>query len=203
MNKPVVVLLVIIAFLSGTLITLYAVEAPESNLITGRTIYSGNAQNYEEIDPVEELIIEKDAKPTDVKPEHTEKSLFGIRNNEKPSPYDRIKEEQILVYKDRIIIDIADAEWSKFTDTNSMDPVIDEGANALQIVPKNPGEIHVGDIISYDSSNIDGTVIHRVVNIDQDVDGWYCIAKGDNSNSNDPERIRFNQIQRVVIGIIY
>ena len=122
---------------------------------------------------------------------------------EKDSPGDWIKENQIKVYDNKVIIELKDAEWASFTDTNSMDPVLDETANAIEIIPKSTDDIHVGDIISYNSGYADGTIIHRVIKIDKDNKGWYCIVKGDNNQSPDPGKIRFNQIKRVLVAIIY
>jgi hypothetical protein len=132
-------------------------------------------------------------------------TMFGIMQSakERISPYDRISENQIHVYNDRIVIDLQNAEWASFTDTNSMDPVIDKGANAIQIVPHSPDDIHLGDIVSYKSSLVSGTIIHRVVKIGQDSEGWYAILKGDNLSQEDPEKVRFDQVQRVVVAIIY
>jgi len=84
-----------------------------------------------------------------------------------------------------------------------MDPVLDEKANAIEIIPKSNNNIHVGDIISYKSDYADGTIIHRVIRIGNDEKGWYCIVKGDNNQSPDPGKIRFNQIKRVLVAIIY
>ena len=119
------------------------------------------------------------------------------------SPYDRIKESQIKVYKDKVVIEIEDAQWASFEDTNSMDPILDEGANAIQVIPKSYHDIHVGDIISYESEYAEGIFVHRVVKVGFDPDGWYCIAKGDNNPDLDPGKIRFSQIKKVVIAIIY
>lgn len=122
---------------------------------------------------------------------------------EKSSPADRIQESQIHVYNNKVTIDIKDPEWASFTDTNSMDPVLDSSANAIEIVPKNPEEINIGDIVSYESSYADGTIIHRVVKKGYDNDGWYAIMKGDNVPTSDPGKIRFSQIKRVVVAIVY
>ena len=122
---------------------------------------------------------------------------------ELPSPKDRIREDQIHVYANRIIIDLRDAEWATFTDTNSMDPVIDYGANAIEIIPKNANEIQPGDIVSYRSTYAEGVIIHRVQEIGHDEKGWFAKLKGDNNPSSDPGKIRFNQIERVVVAIIY
>ena len=130
-------------------------------------------------------------------------ALLGSEADELPSPCDRIKEDQILVFDDRIIINFKDAEWATFTDTNSMDPVIDAGANAIEYVPKSPDEICVGDIVSYESRYADGVLIHRVVETGNDSQGWYAIMKGDNNSYKDPGKVRFDQIKRVVVAIIY
>ncbi|MCP3686323.1 MAG: hypothetical protein GY861_27075 [bacterium] len=122
---------------------------------------------------------------------------------ERASPHDWIKEDQILVYDDRIILNLKNAEWATFTDTNSMDPVIDKGANAIEIVPESTNDIHIGDIVSYESEYVTGTVIHRVIDINQDELGWYATLKGDNSKKIDPERVRFEKIKRIVVAVIY
>ena len=122
---------------------------------------------------------------------------------EKYSPHDRIPEDKIHVFNDKVVMDLEQAEWAGFTDTNSMDPVIDEGSNAIQVVPTTPEEIHVGDIVSYRSPRVDGTVIHRVIRIGYDNEGWYAIMKGDNLASKDPDKVRFEQVERVLVAIIY
>lgn len=119
------------------------------------------------------------------------------------SPVDRIPEQAIAVYHDRIVLDIQDAQWATFTDTHSMEPVIMAGANAIELVPKSEADIQVGDIVSYRSNYADGTIIHRVVYRGTDELGTYFIMKGDNLATSDPGRIRFDQIERVVVAIVY
>ncbi|MBI4016126.1 MAG: signal peptidase I [Candidatus Aenigmarchaeota archaeon] len=125
--------------------------------------------------------------------------LFG--SEDVPSPKDRVPEDRIHVFPNQVLLDIRGAQWSRFTDTNSMDPVIDNGSNAIQIIPQSADDIQVGDIISYDSEY--GTIIHRVAEVGNDKNGWYAIAKGDNNPTADPFKIRFSQIKRVVVGIVY
>jgi hypothetical protein len=126
--------------------------------------------------------------------------LSGI---DRLSPPDHIKEENIHVYSDRVIIEIQNPEWATFTPTKSMDPVIDVGANSIQIVPQNESIIGLGDIASYESEYATGTIIHRIVYIDKDELGTYYHLKGDNNILKDPGKIRFNQIRRITVGIIY
>ena len=130
-------------------------------------------------------------------------SLLGRDSKDVPSPSDWIKEEQIKVYNDRVVIDLKNAGWAAFTDTNSMDPMIDSTANAIEIVPNSEREINVGDVVSYKSKYADGVIIHRVVKKDKDGNGGYFIMKGDNNPYEDPEKVRFGQIQRVLVAVIY
>jgi len=126
-----------------------------------------------------------------------------VLTGERPSPSDRIKENQIKVYEDKVVIQINNAKWAGFTDTNSMDPLLDEDSNAIQIIPESEDEILVGDIITYESELMEGLIIHRVIVISEDEQGKYFIAKGDNNPDPDPEKIRFYQIKRILVGILY
>jgi hypothetical protein len=126
-----------------------------------------------------------------------------VMTGEKPSPADHIKEDQIHVYDDKIVIEIKNARWAGFQDTNSMDPVLDKDSNAIQIIPQKPEDIQVGDIISYQSEMFNTVIIHRVVEIKQDEQGIYYVTRGDNNSANDPEKIRFEMVRRILVAIIY
>ena len=117
------------------------------------------------------------------------------------SPSDHITEDQVRVYDDKIVINVEGAQWANFADTNSMDPFLDIGSNALQLVPTSVDQIEVGDIVSYQRGA--DRIIHRVVFIGNDDDGIYFIVKGDNNPASDPGKVRFEQIDRVLFAIIY
>lgn len=122
---------------------------------------------------------------------------------EKDSPFDHIPEDSIKVYQDKVIIDIQGAQWAKFTDTNSMDPVFDSEANTIELKPKTVDDVKVGDIVSYKSGLQNAIIVHRVISIDYDSEGWYATLKGDNNVFEDPERVRFGQVNGVVVAVIY
>ncbi len=129
-------------------------------------------------------------------------SVFIEKPSNKPSPKDHIKEEQIFVNSDHIELQIKDAQWTGFTDTYSMDPVLDSEANGIEIVPKSPEEISVGDVISYELS--DGSIIaHRVIGINYDSEGVYYLLKGDNNPKADDGRIRFEQVRGILVAVVY
>ena len=127
--------------------------------------------------------------------------LFVMSSDEMISPHDRVAEEQIKVYDDRVILLLDDPQWSSFTDTNSMDPFLDEGANAIEIMPKYPSDIHVGDVVSYRDG--DDSVIHRVVAVDYDNSGVYYLLKGDNNPVRDSAKVRFDQIEGLLVAVVY
>ncbi|MFP4402756.1 MAG: hypothetical protein ACOC3X_03420 [Nanoarchaeota archaeon] len=153
----------------------------------------------------------------EIKPTITTHSIFEQANNnkilnptnnlnnpkDKPSPKDWIKKNQIKVHNDKIILEIENAKWSSFADTKSMDPVLDSTAHGLHIIPKKQEDINIGDIVAYESKFTEGTILHRVIEIKADNEGLYYILKGDNNELADPEKVRFSQIKRILVAIIY
>jgi len=116
------------------------------------------------------------------------------------APSDFIKESQISITKDKIIINVADASLSAYAPTGSMVPLFDEGANGIRVVPKSEDEISVGDIVTYQKDSI--LIVHRVVQKGEDTEGTYFITQGD-SNDYADEKIRFSDIKYKTIGILY
>lgn len=124
-----------------------------------------------------------------------------FRSPEISSPSDWIKENQIKVYSNKVIIELEKPTWASFTNTNSMDPFLDETANAIEIKPNSPEQINSGDVISYQTEY--GVIIHRVIEKGEDKKGTYFLVKGDNNTFNDPFKVRFNDIKGVLVAIIY
>ncbi len=128
--------------------------------------------------------------------------FIGLTAKEVPSPTDRIDETQIAVYKDKVTFFVDDPTWVGFYDTNSMDPLLDKESDAIEIMPESPLDINVGDVVSY-VSNDGNSIVHRVVDIGEDSDGFYYLLKGDNNPVRDPEKVRFYQITGVVVAVFY
>jgi signal peptidase I len=119
------------------------------------------------------------------------------------APGDHIAENAISVLNDQVDIKVSNPVWARFTPTGSMKPVFDEGANAIEVVPQDPSQVKVGDIISYKADWLDQPVVHRVIETGNDAQGWYAVMKGDNNSTSDPGKVRWNQVLRLVVAIIY
>tara|TARA_Y100000310_G_scaffold344963_1_gene460818 strand:- start:3621 stop:4109 length:489 start_codon:yes stop_codon:yes gene_type:complete len=126
----------------------------------------------------------------------------NVISEEKISAFDHVKEEQIKVYDNNIVIELEDKElvWSKFSNTNSMDPFFDEGHNGLAFAPLSFEEIHVGDVVSFDYAG--EIFVHRIVEIGYDGE-WYALTKGDNSEKLDVGKRKFDDINSVYFGVIF
>jgi len=123
---------------------------------------------------------------------------FAISGVELSSPNDRISDDMIRLYNNSILLKVENATIAEFTDTNSMDPFIDETANSIEIEPY---DLKVGDVVSY---SFEGKkIIHRIVGIQEDELGLYYIMKGDNNQFVDKARVREEQITGVVVGVLY
>lgn len=126
---------------------------------------------------------------------------FSFGTNELKSPGDWIQESQVKITANSITINQQNLRWARIADTNSMDPVIDKNSNSIELKPKKPSDLQTGDIISFKTDY--GTIIHRIVQIGNDPEGWYAVTKGDNNKNPDPYKVRFNQIKGVVVAVLY
>jgi hypothetical protein len=119
-----------------------------------------------------------------------------------PAPRDRISGANIKTNGSMIVIYLNGSVLAEFTNTGSMLPVLDSRSTGIEIVPGEAADIYPGDIVSY--ALPDGTiVIHRVLEVGYDDQGWYAYTKGDNNPLKDRDKVRFSQVQGVLVGILY
>lgn len=126
------------------------------------------------------------------------------------SPADRVSLAAIVASGSRLTLNIPNAIIYTIADTNSMDPVLDKGSTVIAVKPRHGAELVAGDIIIYrpekpdsaDSGSRAAPVIHRLAEVGEDSEGWYGIPKGDNNLAADG-KVRFGQIEAVVVGILY
>jgi len=154
------------------------------------------------VEPIAELVTEASEEAVTNTPNQPSLVVDGTLP-EQASPHDWIAEEDIHIGATGFSVDVANPQWAKFTNTNSMDPFIDENSHAIQIFPQSTDDIHVGDVVSYEHPYAPNAVlIHRVIEVGDDGE-WYAILKGDNNTQADPGKVRFDQIRRVLVAVIY
>lgn len=125
--------------------------------------------------------------------------LIGLGSlNNQPSDY--ITRDNIQIYKDKIVINVANAGISQYADTGSMLPTLGENANGIEVTPESPDQINIGDIITYQSGS--NLIVHRVVDKGKDENGDWFVTKGDNNPGTD-SKIYFNQVKYLTIALIY
>ncbi|MEE9525585.1 MAG: signal peptidase I [Candidatus Woesearchaeota archaeon] len=125
---------------------------------------------------------------------------FSLDSARLEGPSDHIETSDLKVFKDKAVIEKENLQWARILDTHSMEPVLNSNSISLELLPHLPSDIELGDIISYKAGSI--VIIHRVVEIGNDGQ-WYAITKGDNNKEIDPDKVRFEQIKGVVVGVLY
>ncbi len=150
----------------------------------------------DEIQKLNETITEIEEQNTDLM-----QQIRALNLGRTQGPKPRITEENITIIDEGVIINVDNPLFAMFEDTKSMIPTINTDTKAIQIKPKNPEDIQKGDIISYETE--EKIIIHRVIEVNQDEEGWYATTKGDNTRQPDREKVRFEQIRRILIALIY
>lgn len=118
-------------------------------------------------------------------------------------PSDFIKRGDIMkINENRWCVDLPNQTYMyAFSDTGSMLPVLHETHNSLGITLFSEKDIFVGDIIAFSSD--EGEIVHRVIDIGYDDEGWYATTKGDALYYSDPQKIRFDKIMSKMVVIFY
>ena len=125
------------------------------------------------------------------------------KTEEQISPSNTIDRSQITITEDNIQISIEDAILVSYNNTNSMDPILDSEANGIEIPITESTELNIGDIVSYQADWNETLVSHRIIDIQEDEQGIFYTLKGDNNSSEDPGKVRIEQIEYKLIGVLY
>ncbi len=115
------------------------------------------------------------------------------------TPADYLNNDDFLVYSDKVVLKIENAKITNYV-SESMLPFLGEGANGIVVSVESEEEVNVGDVISFRRG--ESIIVHRVIEKGIDSEGIYFITKGDNVDFAD-RKIRFEQIEHKLIGIIY
>ncbi len=124
--------------------------------------------------------------------------IFGDKKVDSPSDF--VNERDIEAYSDKVVINIENPILTRYDDSGSMLPLINENATGIGVKPRSENDIHIGDIITFERNGI--SIVHRIIEKNRDGQGIYFITKGDNNDADDG-KIRFEEIDYVLVGIIY
>lgn len=91
---------------------------------------------------------------------------------------------------------------TEYAGTGSMKPTFGKYHNGIEVKVKSEKDLYLGDVISYYDAN-ETLIVHRIIDMDYDDDGWYAIAQGDNNKVPDSKKVRFNQIHGKLVAVIY
>ena len=117
------------------------------------------------------------------------------------TPADHLSMADIKVFSDRAVINRSGLVFARVQDTHSMEPTLNKNTVSLELPPASIDDINAGDIISYRRGGI--VIIHRVIAVGEDAQGWYATTKGDNNQEPDTDPVRFETISGVVVGILH
>ena len=105
--------------------------------------------------------------------------------------------------KNRVLLSATDATTSSVAGTGSMLPIINQYTEVVMI-PATVDNVQVGDMAIYNYGGWGNLpkkrILHRVVGINPD--GGY-IFRGDNNPNNDTEPVYIDQLEGVVVAVVY
>jgi hypothetical protein len=102
---------------------------------------------------------------------------------------------------DAVTLNMNDLIPGVIAPSGSMLPLLYQDTIVLEKAPPDTADIFLGDIIIFEAEG--NRIIHRVIKIGWDDQGWFAVTRGDNNPKDDPYRVRFEQVRGVVVGIIY
>lgn len=94
----------------------------------------------------------------------------------------------------------------KVTETHSMIPTMDSNHHVICDSNVLIEDLKIGDIILFNLSEERfgyDRAGHRIVEISNDINGWFAITKGDNNEYRDSQKVRSEEFICVVVAVIY
>lgn len=194
-----VILIYVLSFLNGCLTSEYRKEVRRElaedefiqDLVKDNIELKNRTESLESAIAEKELIIGRLA------------AKLNMSSSIQAGPFARIGREDIQIYDDRVVINVNQAFPVYFTESRSMYPFINQNVYAIEMKPNKADELGIGDVIGYESQVFNTTIVHRITEIGFDEKGWYALTKGDANPAPDPEKVRFESVRGVLIGLIY
>ena len=99
--------------------------------------------------------------------------------------------------------------WGVIPNTGSMEPFVDDGMRVLlaPLTGTEHQDLIIGDVIAFQVPVELGSqlILHRIVEIGDDAEGWYCETRGDSPfiTENDPWLVRADWIRWLYRGVVH
>jgi hypothetical protein len=127
-------------------------------------------------------------------------SRFAIGGSiDQDNPSDRITGDSIHLYEDKLVIEQSGLRYASVEDTKSMEPLLSSNSHVIE-AEADVNELNVGDIISFTKDN--QVIIHSIVEISSDANGWYALTKGYNNDFIDDWKVRSSELKGVMVGVL-
>jgi len=120
---------------------------------------------------------------------------------ERISPNDWVKPDQISYEDGFLVVALPEVRISGVADTGSMDGTLDYGHTVILIKDFDKDKLSAGDIVGFQVYT--DIVLHRIVETGKDGYGLWYHTRGDNCISNDPYRLRKENIIYLCVGVFY
>ena len=93
-----------------------------------------------------------------------------------------------------VIIELKKPRLAAVWSSNSMERYIDSGHCLIEETEFTQDDIHIAQVIVHS-----GGIVHSVYALGADIDGWFCRTWGDNNYEPDPQKVRFEDIEAIVV----
>ncbi|MEK6918132.1 MAG: signal peptidase I [Nanoarchaeota archaeon] len=123
-----------------------------------------------------------------------------VISNGNASPSDFLNESSITADNTSVTFFIEKPSFIRYEDSGSMTPTLGVNSTGVVITPKSENWVNVGDIVTFRKNG--ELIVHRVIEKNYDGNGVYFVTKGDNNNIDDG-KIRFQDIESVLVAVIY
>ncbi len=120
-------------------------------------------------------------------------------SNDLDNPSDRITSDAIHLYEDKLVVEKSNLRYASVEDTKSMEPLLSSNSHVIE-AEADVDSLEIGDIISFSKEN--KIIVHSIVSIGSDSNGWYALTKGYNNDFIDDWRVRSFELKGVVVGVL-
>lgn len=177
-------------------------EYPEDINSLKNMIFEANKENTVLNDKLLDLQRENSELKSEIIELQNTNIIVNPKSNNTFGPSNKILIDDLYLEDTFVRLNVNNISLSRFFDSGSMQPTLNSYSTGLKMPIYSIEQVKVGDIISYKTQE-SKLIVHRVIRVSKDQKGWFAITKGDNNDVEDEQKVRFEQINGIIIGILY